>query len=233
MDGQRRRGIVRAALALVASLLLILGWMLFPLNLRLQQVQSWIDSFGLWGPAVFIMFYIVAVVLLVPGFILALSAGLAYGLWGIPLALISATSGAGLAFLIARYLARDQVRSLARRRVVLQAVERAVSEGGWKIVGLVRLSPIVPFNLQNYFFGVTSIPFRHYLPATFFGIIPGTLVNVSLAAASNEASVDMVMHPLKLALFGAGLAVSALLYWYIMRRVKAVLLRAEHEFAEL
>jgi uncharacterized membrane protein YdjX (TVP38/TMEM64 family) len=232
MDGQRRRGIVRAALVLVA-LLLIIGWLLFPLSLRLQQIRSWIDSFGLWGPAVFILFYIVAVVLLVPGSILALSAGLAYGLWGIPLALISATTGAGLAFLIARYLARDQVRSLTRRRVVLRAVERAVSDGGWKMVGLVRLSPMVPFNLQNYFFGVTSIPFRHFIPATFFGIIPGTIVNVFLAAASNEASVDIVMHPLKLALFGAGLAVSILLYWYIMRRVKVALLRAEHEFAEL
>jgi uncharacterized membrane protein YdjX (TVP38/TMEM64 family) len=212
MDGQRRRGIVRAALVLVA-LLLIIGWLLFPLSLRLQQIRSWIDSFGLWGPAVFILFYIVAVVLLVPGSILALSAG--------------------LAFLIARYLARDQVRSLTRRRVVLRAVERAVSDGGWKMVGLVRLSPMVPFNLQNYFFGVTSIPFRHFIPATFFGIIPGTIVNVFLAAASNEASVDIVMHPLKLALFGAGLAVSILLYWYIMRRVKVALLRAEHEFAEL
>jgi uncharacterized membrane protein YdjX (TVP38/TMEM64 family) len=117
--------------------------------------------------------------------------------------------------------------------VVLRAVERAVSDGGWKMVGLVRLSPMVPFNLQNYFFGVTSIPFRHFIPATFFGIIPGTIVNVFLAAASNEASVDIVMHPLKLALFGAGLAVSILLYWYIMRRVKVALLRAEHEFAEL
>jgi uncharacterized membrane protein YdjX (TVP38/TMEM64 family) len=233
MDGQRRRGIVRAALALIVSLLLIVGWMLFPLNLRLQQVQSWIDSFGFWGPAVFILFYIIAVVLLVPGSILALSAGLAYGLWGIPLSLVSATTGAGLAFLIGRYLARDQVRSLARRRVVLRAVERAVSEGGWKIVGLIRLSPMVPFNLQNYFFGVTNIPFRHYLPATFFGIIPGTIVNVFLAAASNEASIDMVMHPLKLALFGAGLAVTALLYWYIMRRVRIALMHAEHEFAEL
>lgn len=232
MNGLGRRGIVRAVLALMASLLIVGAWLLFPLNLRLQQVQSWIDGFGFWGPALFILFYILAVVLLVPGSVLALSAGLAYGLWGLPLALTGATTGAGLSFLIARYLAREQVRSLARRRVVLQAVERAVSEGGWKIVGLTRLSPMVPFNLQNYFFGVTTIPFRHYLAATFFGIIPGTSVNVFLAAAGYAVGADMVAHPLKLALFGAGLAISALVFWYILRRVR-IALHAEHGFIDL
>ena len=226
MDGRRRGTIGRAILLLLLSA--ALGFWLFFASpvAALRRVQEWIDSFGFWGPALFLMFYIIAVVVLVPGSMLALLAGLAYGMWGLPLALAAATTGASISFLIARHLIRSKVQAIIRRRLLWRAFERAVSEGGWRIVGLVRLSPVLPFNLQNYFFGITRIPFRHYLPATLLGIVPGTTVNVSLATAGYAMSVDGIAdlwHPLKLLLFALGLAVTVIVCWTITRRVRAIL----------
>jgi uncharacterized membrane protein YdjX (TVP38/TMEM64 family) len=226
MDGRRRRTIGRAILLLLLTA--AMGFWLFfasPVG-ALRRIQGWIDSFGFWGPALFLLFYIVAVVVLVPGSMLALLAGLAYGMWGLPLALAAATTGASISFLIARHVLRSQVQAMSRRRLVWRAFEQAVSEGGWRIVGLVRLSPVLPFNLQNYFFGITSVPFRHYLPATMLGILPGTTINVSLATAGyamNLNDVGDLFHPLKLALFALGLAVTVIVYWIISRRVRAIM----------
>jgi uncharacterized membrane protein YdjX (TVP38/TMEM64 family) len=229
MTGPRRRNIARAALVLLMLSALAVAWMMLPMTLSqdLVRVRAWVEQFGPWGPVLFVLLYVLAVVLLVPGSVLALSAGLAYGAWGLPLALMAATTGAGLSFLIGRYIAQKQVRLLARRRPVLRAVECAVSEGGWRIVGLVRLSPLLPFSLLNYFFGVTRIPFRHYLPATFFGIIPGTSVNVFVAAAGHAASLDGLRNPLRLALLGVGLVVTVVVCAYILRRVRIAMQHAD------
>jgi uncharacterized membrane protein YdjX (TVP38/TMEM64 family) len=229
MTGPRRRNITRAALVLLILSALAVAWMMLPMTLSqdLVRVRTWVEQFGPWGPVLFVLLYVLAVVLLVPGSVLALSAGLAYGAWGLPLALTAATTGAGLSFLIGRYIAQKQVRLLARRRPVLRAVECAVSEGGWRIVGLVRLSPLLPFSLLNYFFGVTRIPFRHYLPATFFGIIPGTAVNVFVAAAGHAASLEGLRNPLRLALLGVGLIVTVIVCRYILRRVRIAMQHAD------
>lgn len=223
MDGRRRRTIGRAILLLLICTALVF-WLLFASPVAaLKHVQEWIDSFGFWGPALFLLFYIVAVVVLVPGSMLALLAGLAYGMWGLPLALVAATTGASISFLIARHLLRSQVQAMTRRRLKWRAFERAISEGGWRIVALVRLSPVLPFNLQNYFFGITSIPLRHYVPATVLGILPGTTVNVALATAGYAMSVGELWHPLRLALFALGLAVTIIVCWTIIRRVRAIM----------
>jgi uncharacterized membrane protein YdjX (TVP38/TMEM64 family) len=103
--------------------------------------------------------------------------------WGVPLVLVSATIGATLAFLVARYLARDKVAEMAKRHPKLKAVDKAVSAQGWKVVVLLRLSPLIPFNLQNYFYGVTAIKFWHYVSATLVGMVPGTLMYVYLGVA--------------------------------------------------
>ena len=226
MDGRRRRTIGRAILLLLLGAALAFWLLLASPVAALRRVQEWIDSFGSWGPALFLLFYIIAVVVLVPGSMLALLAGLAYGMWGLPLALAAATTGASISFLIARHLLRSQVQAMTRRRLMWRAFERAVSEGGWRIVGLVRLSPLLPFNLQNYFFGITSIPFRQYLPATLLGILPGTTVNVSLATAGYAISLgDLgdLFHPLKLGLFVLGVAVTVIVYRTISRRVQAIM----------
>src|SRR5436189_4517462 len=125
----------------VVAAALVAAWFLLPVGDWVEALREWLQQRGAWGVALFALIYVVATVALVPGALLSISAGVAYGFWGIPLVIVAATIGASLAFLIARYLAHDLVRGLSRRRKGLKAVQEAVNEEGWKVVGLIRLSP--------------------------------------------------------------------------------------------
>ena len=165
--------------------------------------------------------YIALVVLLAPAGVMSIAAGLIYGAWAFPLVVVSATIGAALAFLLARYLARDAVKGLLERRPVLRVVDRAIEEVGWKIVVLLRLNPLIPFNLQNYFFGATKIGFLPYLAATFFGIMPGAAAYIYLGALGEVAAGGG--GGLKTALLGLGLAATVILVVIIARKARAKL----------
>jgi len=202
----------------------LLWWLLCPLGKRIEMlrdevlmVQGWIQASGEWGELLFLLGYVIAIVLLVPGSALAIAAGLAYGSRGVPLAIVAATIGASLTFLISRRFLRDSIRKRTGHSALLHAIERAVSEGGFRAVSLIRFSPIVPFNLQNYLFGITDVPFRQYLAATVVGILPGTATNVLLAAGSVAGPGSQRLQ-LTLGLFG--LAVSLLVGWLLGRAVK-------------
>lgn len=139
---------------------------------------AWVESLGAVGPVVFILGYIVAVVLLVPGSILTLAAGALFGLVrGTLFVLIAASIGATLAFLIARHLARDMVTRRVARQPRFAAVDEAVAREGRKIVFLIRLSPLFPFSVTNYALGLTSIRLSDYVVAL-GGMVPGTLLYV-------------------------------------------------------
>ena len=100
--------------------------------------------------------------MLLPAAPFTVGAGLIYGLWGFPVALGSATLGASLAFLVSRHLVRGRVARLIANRPGLRAIDHAVAEEGWRVVALLRLSPLVPFNLQNYACGASSVAFWPY-----------------------------------------------------------------------
>ena len=224
MGWRRRHNIARAVVVLLLTAL-VAAWLTAPVPLidALVSIRAWIAGAGVWGPVVYMMVYALAVVLLVPGSLLALSAGLAYGPWGLPLAVSAATAGAALAFVIGRYLAGEWLRKLSNRRLLLRAVESAVTEGGWRFVALIRLSPLLPFSLLNYYFGITRISFCQYLSGTLFGIVPGTSVNVLLASAGYAYTMGGMRHPLKLAMLAVGLAVTVVVCRIILQRVRNVL----------
>lgn len=206
------------SLSFVFLLVIVLvGWTLLPVTDWIEDLQSWIDDFGALGPPIFILIYILAVILLVPGSALTIAAGLAYGNWGIPLALGASTVGASLAFLIARYIAYEKVHTLLAEKKVLQAVESVVNNEGWKIIVLVRISPLIPFNIQNYFFGVTEIPLWQYIASTFVGLIPGTIVNVVVA---NFADGGFDGGIVQWGFVGVGVIASCFLVWHVTRKVK-------------
>ena len=195
-----------------------LGWYLLPVGIWLGALRDYVVDLGLLGVAVFATVYICAVILLAPGSLLTIAAGFAYGFWGLPIALVAATAGASLAFLIARYLARDSVRRAIETRRNIAAIDRAIAAEGWKIVLLLRLSPLVPFNLQNYLFGITAVPFGPYVAATFVGIAPATTVFVRVGALG-EAALDPGSG--RWALLGGGLlATVAASSWSRERRAR-------------
>jgi len=209
-----------AAIVLVA---VIVGWFFLPVKEWSNSFQSWIRDLGAWGWLIFAGVYVVATVLLVPVSVLTVAAGLAFGLAvGFPVVVVSATIGATLAFLISRYLAHQRVDSLVAGRPKFKAVKAAVSEGGWKVVGLLRLSPVFPFNLQNYFYGVTDVKIGHYVAATFFGIMPGTLLYVYLGAAGKAASGEGG-GALQWTFFAVGLIATIVVAVIVTKKAKAKL----------
>jgi uncharacterized membrane protein YdjX (TVP38/TMEM64 family) len=154
---------------------------LLPVGDWLKGFNEWVRSFGPWGVVFYIGVYALATILFVPGWILTVGAGVAFGLfWGTFTALIGATIGATFAFLIARYAAREAVSRHFGKNKKFEAIDDAIGQQGWKMVGLLRLSPLVPFNLSNYLYGLTAITFVPYVLATLVGILPGTVLYVYL-----------------------------------------------------
>jgi uncharacterized membrane protein YdjX (TVP38/TMEM64 family) len=217
----------RNRLSLVAAGALLLsvglGWYLLPVAAWLGALRDVVVDLGWIGVAVFAAVYVGAVVLLAPGSLLTIAAGFAYGFWGIPIALVAATAGAAIAFIVARHLARDSVRRAIETRRDIAALDRAIAAEGWKIVLLLRLSPLVPFNLQNYLFGITAVPFRSYVAATFVGMAPATSVFV-LVGALGGAALDS--GPGKWALLGGGLLATVAAVVLVTRKARALLREA-------
>ena len=211
--------------AAVAALLVLLavGWRVLPLGEWLTELRRLIAGLGWWGVMLFALIYIVGGVVLLPAGLLSIVAGFAYGFWGLPLVVVAATIGAALAFLIARYAARRRVQLWLLGRRNLAAIDRAVAEDGWKIVALLRLSPAVPFNLQNYIFGVTAVRFADYVAATFFGIIPGAALFTYIGVLGSESAEA---GPVRWALFAAGLAATAAAAVLVARKARAKLAEA-------
>jgi uncharacterized membrane protein YdjX (TVP38/TMEM64 family) len=161
------------------------------------RFAEWVDSLGVWGPVVFILGYALAAVLFIPGSLLTLAAGAIFGLVeGTIYTLIGATLGSSAAFLVARYLARGRIERKIAGNARFAAIDKAVGREGFKIVALLRLSPVFPFNLLNYALGLTKVTFLQYLAAS-IAMLPGTLLYVyygkaagSLAALAGGAKTE-------------------------------------------
>ncbi|MDF3128117.1 TVP38/TMEM64 family protein [Kiritimatiellaeota bacterium B1221] len=182
-------------------LLMGIAFTVYPLKEGLKTFNDQVANWGVPGMILFIGVYALSAVLLVPASILTLGAGFAFGLvQGMAVVSISSTLGAALSFLVSRYLARDFVNQKFGQKQNFAAVDQAVSEQGWKIVGLLRLSPVFPYNALNYILGLTGIRFTHYIVASWAGMLPGTLLYVylgylgkqGLESASGEGSTDLL-----------------------------------------
>ena len=175
-------------LAAAAVVALFVAGRLLPVEEWLKAFQTWVAGKGLAGAAAYAAVYVVSALLFVPGSVVTIGAGLLFGLvWGTVLVSIASTTAAALAFLIARYVARGRVQRLAERNQKFGAIDRAVAEQGWKVVALLRLSPLIPFSLSNYLYGLTRVPFAPYLLTSWIAMLPGTFLYVYLGAAGSAA----------------------------------------------
>ncbi|MBD1825017.1 TVP38/TMEM64 family protein [Cyanobacteria bacterium FACHB-DQ100] len=152
----------------------------------LQQALTWIQNFGALGTIVFMALYVLAAVLFIPGTILTLGAGAVFGVvWGSIYVFVGASCGAIAAFLIGRYLARGWVTQRIEGNPKFKAIDEAVAASGLKIVILTRLSPVFPFTLLNYAFGVTRVTLRDYAIGC-VGMIPGTVMYVYIGSLAGS-----------------------------------------------
>ena len=187
------------------------------------QFAEWVDEQGAWGPAVFIVGYAVLTVAFVSGALLTLTAGAIFGIVeGTLYVFVAATLGASIAFLVARYLARDAVEARIRGDDRFTAIDRAIGGEGRKIVFLLRLVPFLPFILLNYALGLTRVRFVDYLLAS-VGMLPATVVYVYYGKVLGEVAaiaggVEIERGPADYAMLAAGL-VAAIAVSIIVTRV--------------
>lgn len=176
--------LVVAALAAAALFLPIADW--------ISALAERARSTGATGVVLFFVAYVAATVLFLPGSLLTLAAGFAYGpVWGLALASPASVAGATCAFVLGRTLLRDWAAARVQRSARARAVDAAVAREGFKIVLLLRLSPLFPFNALNYLLSLTQVRLASYVLASFIGMLPATALYVylgSLAPAAAELS---------------------------------------------
>ena len=175
-----------ALVAIVIALFLVMRFL--PVREWLRSFNDWVGQMGIAGIFIFIGVYAVATVLMAPGSILTIGAGFAFGLWKGFLAISAgATFGASLAFLVARFIAREKIEAIARRNETFRKIDNAIGKEGAMLIFLLRLSPVIPFNLSNYFYGLTAVRFWPYVLASWIGMMPGTFLYVYIGAAGKAA----------------------------------------------
>ena len=219
----------RATLAAVVIAIVGIA-VLAPLGDWLVSLVTWIDANRAIAWPIYVLSYIVATVLMLPGSILTLAAGFIFGLpLGIALVSLSSDLGAVCAFLVGRYVARDWVAAKISGLPRFAALDRAAGRDGFLIVALVRLSPLFPFNLTNYGLGLTAVRFRDYLLASWIGMLPGTVLYVYIGTLAVDITALLTGNasPIEAGpwLLGIGFVATAALTIVITRRATSILRR--------
>ncbi len=189
----------------------------FAPQLWLASTLQWIQELGAVGAIAFIVLYIIAAIAFLPGSVLTLGAGVVFGVVaGSIYVFIGATLGATVAFLVGRYIARGWVAQKIAGNTKFKAIDNAVGREGFKIVLLTRLSPVFPFNLLNYAFGITQVSLKDYVLGC-VGMIPGTIMyvylgslagNIAMIAAGDQPENPTITWAIRIIGFIATLAVT-------------------------
>jgi uncharacterized membrane protein YdjX (TVP38/TMEM64 family) len=225
---------VKPVALLVGVIALFLLWNALPIAEWMRDLLAWVEGLGPVGPLALGVIYVLACILFIPGWLLTLGAGALFGVVvGAITVSISSTLGASAAFLIGRYFARDTIAKRIEGNARFRAVDEAVAREGWKIVLLVRLSPVFPFNLINYAFGLTKVTLKNYFFASWIGMFPGTLMYVYVGSVVGDlATLGMGEREkgwLEWALYLVGLLVTVIVTVYVTKIARKALRETIHE----
>lgn len=158
-------------LAIVISVLLVINYRY--VSISPSSIREWILGFGVWAPIIYIILYTVRPLVLFPASVLSLGAGLAFGaLWGTIYTIIGASSGAVLSFMVARKLGKNLANTSWKGKAA--SIQQNMEKRGFFYILILRLLPIVNFDLISYVAGISKVRFIHFLLGTVLGIIPGT-----------------------------------------------------------
>jgi len=143
---------------------------------NLLRLDGWLSGLGLWAPVVFVLLWIVASVLFLPGLPITIAGGLVFGaVWGTVWTTIGANLGAVAAFLVGRYFARGMVERRMESSAGLRRIDAGVRRQGWRMLLITRLVPIFPFNIQNYVYGLTDIRLSTFVLVSLPAMLPATI----------------------------------------------------------
>ena len=186
---------------LIVFVLLAALWLGLPLVEWLRAAQQMIGEAGSTGVAIFIATYILAVLVFAPATLFTVAAGAIWQWWGIPIALAGAWLGSLAAFMLSRQLVGSHYDLLCEHHDAAEKLNRVVAGLGWRGVLLSRLSPLVPFSLQNYLFGMSRVGLAPFAWAGLVGMLPATLVKVWVGVTGLS---DVTMNWPSLLLLGLG-----------------------------
>lgn len=197
------------AIALVAAIVASLIYL--PTPQYAKFLFEWMQGQGALGLLVLIVLYAGVCLLFLPGSVLSLAAGFMFGmLWGTIAASLGATLGAIAAFLIARMMVRGWIEHRLMSHPKFRAIDRAIGEQGFKIVFLIRLSSLLPYDLSSYLFGLTNVPLGRYVLGTWLGRLPEILAWAYVGSITKNmtdlAAGNVEMGWEKELLLGLGLA---------------------------
>jgi len=227
----RRRsygGLLKLLIVLAAVGALVGVSYVLPLTEWFIDALEWAEGLGVWTGVFVAGVYVVACVLLLPGSILTLGAGALLGVvYGTVTVSIGSTIGACAAFLVGRFVARNWVERKVSSNPKFTAVDAAVGRQGFKIVLLLRLSPVFPFNLLNYGCGLTKVSFWKYALASWVGMLPGTVMYVYVGSTIGEvaklAAGGRQKSTAEWIFYGVGLAVTLLVTVLVTRIARKAL----------
>jgi pyruvate/2-oxoglutarate dehydrogenase complex dihydrolipoamide dehydrogenase (E3) component/uncharacterized membrane protein YdjX (TVP38/TMEM64 family) len=199
---------------------------------KLEQALGRIHDLGFWGLLILGGAYLPsALIAFPPAFLLTVAAGAFYDIVPATIAIsLGSTLAAACAFLLGRTLARDWVESSVANRPIFKALDAAVAEAGFKIVLLARLSPLLPFTLLNYAFGLTKVKLRTYVLASWIGMLPGTLLYVYIGSTIKSTADLVGGKPAESSLpakvfWWAGLGATVLVTFLVTRKARQALQR--------
>ncbi|MGL5698197.1 MAG: TVP38/TMEM64 family protein [Kluyvera sp.] len=173
-----------------------------------RYLQSLVRHSGTLGYGLYIALFIVATICLMPGSVLVIVGGIVFGPWlGTLLSLVAATVASSASFLLARSLGRELLLRYVGHTATFQAIERGITRSGIDFLILTRLIPLFPYNIQNYAYGLTAIPFWPYTLISALTTLPGIFIYSLMA---NELAVDGISLAFVFKLSLAGLLLFAL-----------------------
>ena len=149
----------------------------------LPHLQALIRQSGIFGYSLYILLFVIATLLLLPGSVLVIGGGIIFGpLLGTLLSLVAATLTSSVSFLIARWMGRDLVLKYVGDTTVFQAIEKGIARNGIDFLILTRLIPLFPYNIQNYAYGLTTIAFWPYTLISALTTLPGIVIYTVMAS---------------------------------------------------
>jgi len=228
-DRAPKRGGKVAKLIILALLLaaFVAALVYPPVRAWMQASLDWVKDLGVWAPVFVAGFYIVACVLFLPGSVITVGAGAVLGVpMGTIAVSIGSTLGAAAAFCVGRFIARDWVAAKVADHPRFAAIDEAVGREGFKIVLLTRLSPIFPFNLLNFAYGLTKVRLGTYVLASWIGMFPATVMYVYLGSLGKVATQWSQMPTMQKVLYLAGLVATVAVTVVITRLARRALKEA-------
>lgn len=227
----RLSDLIKPTIFLVLLILFIVLGRWYDFRDYITEVLKVIDQMSWLGLLAYAALYILGSLILIPGSILAAAAGFLFGLpTGLWLGPLASLLGVSAAFLVSRYFARDLVARLIGEHKKLKPIDTAIGREGWRVVWLLRLTPLTPINFLNYFLGVTKISLKDYMSASFLGMLHLNILYVyigsitgNIAARGYSEIINGDNQGLQLLLYGLGLILTIIAVVYITRFAKKAL----------